>query len=110
MSTTKETIGYILSKLGQTSVFRARAMFGEYALYANDKVVALVCDDMLYVKICPASSPLEGACEQDAPYPGAKPHYVVGEEQLDSLADLPNILIAIARSFPPKKKKTSKKG
>jgi len=26
-------------------------MFGEYALYCGDKVVALVCDDQLFVKI-----------------------------------------------------------
>ena len=26
-------------------------MFGEYALYCDGKVVALVCDDALYVKI-----------------------------------------------------------
>ena len=36
----------------------SRAMFGEYALYADGKVVALVCDDLLYVKILPASAAL----------------------------------------------------
>jgi TfoX/Sxy family transcriptional regulator of competence genes len=45
MSTQKETIEYILEKLGDYKRFSARAMFGEYALYADGKVVALVYDD-----------------------------------------------------------------
>jgi TfoX/Sxy family transcriptional regulator of competence genes len=81
-------------------------MFGEYALYADGKVVALVCDDLLYVKILAPSSMLESLCEKDAPYPGAKPHYVISEDQLSTLEDLPDILFAIAASLPiPKKKK-----
>ena len=42
MSTQKETIAFILQILGSEH-FTARAMFGEYALYADGKVVALVC-------------------------------------------------------------------
>lgn len=104
MSTSKETIKYILGKLGGFPHFTAKAMFGEYALYADGKVVALICDDILYVKIHLASSLLEDKCDKDSPYPGAKPHYVVDEEQLDSLTTLPNILIEIAKSLPEKKR------
>lgn len=103
MSTSRETIGFILKKLKNTPRFTVRAMFGEYALYADQKVVALVCDDLLYVKICPASEILENKCEKDSPYPGAKLHYVVSEENLDDLPDLPAILLAIAKSLPAKK-------
>ncbi len=105
MSTQHETIEFIIEKLGDPKVFTARAMFGEYALYAKGKVVALVCDDQLYVKILPASSALETLCEKDAPYPGAKPHYVVEESQLSSIEHLPDILLDIASSLPAKKKK-----
>ena len=105
MSTSKDTIKFILQKLRNTSLFSTRAMFGEYALYADAKVVALVCNDLLYVKICPASSSLEDTCEKDSPYPGAKLHYVVDEEHLDGITTLPEILIAIAKSLPAKKVK-----
>ena len=80
-------------------------MFGEYALYADGKVVALVCDDQLYVKVLPASSSLEKLCEKDSPYPGAKPHYVIEEDRLVEMEDLPRILFAIAKSLPAKKQK-----
>ena len=106
MSTQKETIEFILDSLGGSKRFSARAMFGEYALYAGGKVVALVCDDQLYVKILPASAELEKLCEKDAPYPGAKPHYVVEESQLRDLEELPETLYRIAKSLPARKKKT----
>jgi TfoX/Sxy family transcriptional regulator of competence genes len=104
MATQKETVEFLLAKLRQPTCFSARAMFGEYAVYADGQVVALICDDQLYVKILPASQELEALCEKDAPYPGAKPHYLVEEGQLTTLTTLPNILIAIATSRAKKKK------
>lgn len=98
MATQKETIEFILDKLRDRRRFTARAMFGEYALYADGKVVALVCDDRLYVKILPASRALESLCEKGEPYPGAKPHYLVDEGQIAMLESLPSVLFAVARS------------
>lgn len=111
MATSKETIEHILNELHSPKVFTARAMFGEYALYASGTVVALVCDDQLYVKIVPESQMLESICEQGSPYPGAKPHYVVEERQLAQLDELPDILKAIAkgRKKKPIKGKGSKR-
>ncbi len=77
-------------------------MFGEYALYADGKTVALICGDTLYVKIVPASVSLRNLCEQDSPYPGAKPYYSVSDDLLSSIESLPSILRAIARSLPEK--------
>ena len=115
MATQKETIDFILEQL-QKSLddgnspkprFSARAMFGEYALYADEKTVALVCDDLLYVKIQEESAALAHICEVGEPYPGARPHYIVEEDMLARLDELPDILIAIAatRTQPKKKKK-----
>jgi TfoX/Sxy family transcriptional regulator of competence genes len=103
MSTQKETVDFILEKLGDTERFATRAMFGEYALYADSKVVALICNDQLYVKIVPASRELADVCDTDAPYPGAKQHYVVEEVQLSQIPGLSELLIAIAASLPAKK-------
>lgn len=109
MSTQKETVEFILGKLRDRSRFSARAMFGEFALYADGKVVALICDDLLHVKILPASQALEHQCEKRAPYPGAKPHYIVDEGQLSTLESLPAILGAVAESIPVKKSKAKQK-
>src|SRR4051812_26681894 len=104
MATNSETIEFLLAKLRNAKRFSARAMFGEYALYADGKVVALVCDDLLYVKMVPASSALEGLCEKGSPYPGAKPHYIVDEGQLSTITSLPEILFTIAAALPMKRK------
>ncbi len=109
MATAEQTVEFILEQLGRSEHFSVRAMFGEYALYADSKVVALICDDQLYVKIVPASAELERVCEKDSPYPGAKPHYLVEESQLSELEDLPGILIDIAASLPAKKKTIKRK-
>lgn len=106
MATQKETVDFILAKLREPKRFSARAMFGEYALYADGEVVALICDDRLYVKILPASRALENLCEQAEPYPGAKPHYLIEEGQLATLPDLPAILFDIAKSRATKPKKS----
>ena len=107
MATEKATVEFILQKLRPAGRFSARAMFGEYALYADERVVALVCDDRLYVKILPASKALELECEQASPYPGAKPHYIVEEGQLSTMETLPGILLSVAASIPERKKKGS---
>ena len=105
MSTHKETVDFILEQLGNSKHFAVRAMFGEYALYADGKVVALICDDLLHVKIVPESKELEAVCEKGSPYPSAKFHYVVAEEQLSSIENLPEILRNIAKKLPEKKAK-----
>lgn len=109
MSTQKATVDFILQALGRSRRFSARAMFGEYALYADGKVAALVCDDQLYVKILPASAALDG-CERDSPYPGAKPHYVVDEGRLARMEGLGTILLGIAAALPAKKLRTKTVG
>lgn len=123
MATQKETVDFILEKLegmndeyvhtntstntrnstNDTGVFSTRAVFGEYALYANNKVVALICDDQLFVKIMPASAKLEDICEKSEPYRGAKPYYLVEESQLSQIDGLVRILFDIAKSLPEKK-------
>ncbi len=116
MSTQKETVEFILEKLGEPKHFSVRAMFSEYALYADPSKgssrvgskVGLVCNDQLYVKILPESAELEDLCEKDEAYPGSKKFYVVEEGELSKIKNLPDILLNIAKSLPEKKKKTKK--
>jgi TfoX/Sxy family transcriptional regulator of competence genes len=109
MATRPETVEFILGKLRDRETFSSRSMFGEYALYADGKVVGFVCDDLLHVKILPASAELESQCEKGAPYPGAKLYYLVDEGQLSTMDRLPAILRAVGESVPVKKKTSRKK-
>lgn len=106
MSTSRETVDFILESLGDKSRFSVRAMFGEFALYADGKVVGLICNDQLYIKILPVSSGLNEICEQDSPYSGAKPCYLIEESQLQQIDNIASMLLEMAKSLPlPKKKK-----
>jgi TfoX/Sxy family transcriptional regulator of competence genes len=71
MATSKDFAEYILDQVGDERA-RTRAMFGEYALYYDEKVVALLCDNIVYVKQTESSEELLAENEQGHPYPGAK--------------------------------------
>ena len=60
MATSETTIGFLLDQLSNLPGVRARKMFGEYALYCGELVVALVCDDQLFVKITVPGKALVG--------------------------------------------------
>ena len=109
MATRKETVEFILQKLRDPRRFGTRAMFGEYALYADGKVAGLICDNLLHIRIVEASKELESLCEKGPPYPGAKPYYIIDESQLSTIENLPGILVSVANSMPDKKKNSRKK-
>ena len=107
MSSRAETVAALLDALRGAEGLSARAMFGEYALYLDGRVVALVCDDTLYIKpVAGARAALPGA-ELAPPYPGAKPH-LVAAEALDDPDPAIAALRAAAREVPmpkPRKRK-----
>jgi TfoX/Sxy family transcriptional regulator of competence genes len=83
-------------------------MFGEFAIYCGEKVVALVCDNQLFVKPTLAGKALLGDPSLAPPYPGAKSHFLI--DDLDDAEFLSAIIAATARELPmPKAKPAGKK-
>ena len=76
MGTRAETVEHLLDSLAPLPL-SAHKMFGEYALYLDGKVVALVCDDQLYLKPTPGAKAALPDCPTGPPYPGAKLHLLV---------------------------------
>lgn len=73
MGTSESTIIYIEEQLSSLSGIRTRKMFGEYALYYMDVVVALVCDDQVFIKPTQEGEKFaEGKWTKGYAYPGAK--------------------------------------
>jgi len=50
MASRQSTVDYLLEQIKEAGTVSYKKMFGEYAIYCNGKVVALVCDDELFVK------------------------------------------------------------
>jgi TfoX/Sxy family transcriptional regulator of competence genes len=106
MATRGETVDAILDAVGEG--IRARRMFGEVALYLRGKVVALVCDDTLFVKPTAEGRGLEPGLADGPPYPGAKPHLVVPGEMWDEGDRLRALLDVTEAALPaPKPRKVS---
>lgn len=109
MATSPSTIDSILAVVSEGSGVSARKMFGEYGLFLDGKMVALVCDDILFVK--PTTSGLDflGEHELGAPYPGAKPCAIVSERFLLKRGALEKLLSKTAAELPAPKPKASAK-
>lgn len=107
MGTSADTVVAILEAAGPGA--SARRMFGEVALYREGKVVALICDDRLFLKPTAPGRALLPDAEEAPPYPGAKPHLVMPEESWDEPGLLPALLAATADTLPAPKPKKPKK-
>ena len=107
MPTQQRTVEFLLEQMAGAGPLAARPMFGEYAVYVDAKVVALICDDQLYVKPTPAGRALLGPGWPEAPpYGGAKPALVIPGERWDDRAWLAALVRATADALPaPKPKK-----
>jgi DNA transformation protein and related proteins len=109
MATSQSMIDFILDQLSPLTSVRAKKMFGEYALYCDEKVVALVCDNQLFVKTTPAGKALLGKrCQMGEAYPGAKPSMVIGADELDNSERLCALLRVTADALPAPKAKRVK--
>lgn len=109
MATRKDTAAFILEQLGHPDRFSVKPMFGEFALYANGKPVAFICDDQLFVKIMPESAALDH-CERGHPYPGSKDYYLVPEHVIVGERKLAGVLLRMGEVLPlPKAKKKRRK-
>lgn len=98
MATEKATVDYVVDQLGDLNV-RTRAMFGEYALYCDEKVAGFICDDTLFLK---TGSAIEndlndawlGPC-----YPGSKDYYGIPGDCLEDHEWLQTHVQAVADSL-----------
>lgn len=111
MSTKQSTIDFILEQIEQAGSVAAKKMFGEYALYCDSKVVALVCDEQLFVKPTEKGKAFLQEYQEGCPYPGAKPYLLIEGDQWDDAEWLSELIRITAMELPlpkPKKKKSAK--
>ncbi|HZX30292.1 MAG TPA: TfoX/Sxy family protein [Rhodocyclaceae bacterium] len=83
MASDQDFVEYIRDQISGAGSITFRKMFGEYAVYANGKVVALVCDNQLFLKPTVGGRAFIGKPTEAPPYPGAKPHFLIGDELED---------------------------
>lgn len=80
MSSDEDLVKFIAEQMGDAGVIRYRKMFGEYALYCDEKVVALICDDKLFVKTTEGGRSFIGNPLEAPAYPGARLSFLIEDK------------------------------
>jgi DNA transformation protein and related proteins len=100
-------VEYVRDQINGAGEVSFKKMFGEYAIYYDNKVVALVCDNQLFVKPTVGGRSLIEQVVEAPPYPGAKPYFLIGE-QLDDREWMSNLIQLTASELPVPKPKKAK--
>jgi TfoX/Sxy family transcriptional regulator of competence genes len=108
MASDLDFVEFVVDHIENTGTITYRKMFGEYAVYCEGKIVALICDNRLFVKPTEAGRALIGDVVEASPYPGAKPAFLI-EERLEDTEWLSELVRVTEKELPPSKPKKKKK-
>ena len=103
--TTPETVETLLECIAGAGDVRAQKMFGEYAVYCDEKVVALACSDELFVKNTDAGREIAPSLQLLPAYPSAKPGLHVPKDRWDDTIWMAKLIRITADALPRKKTK-----
>ena len=109
MASKQSIADFIVEQISVAGAVTAKKMFGEYAIYCDGKVVALVCDDKLFVKLTVAGKAFAGKMKEAPAYVGAKSSLLVPAEKWDDSEWLSGLIRITAAELPVSKKKPARK-
>ena len=107
MASDQDFVDFVVDQLDPDCGMTYRKMFGEYGLYADGLMVAMVCDNRLFVKRTPGGEAWIGDPVEAPPYPGAKPIFLI-EDRLEDGPWLSELIRITRRELPPPKRKRSR--
>jgi len=111
MATKAVTADYLVGQIASAGEVYARKMFGEYGVYCNGRMIALICDDQLFIKPTEAGRNYLENVEEAPPYPGSKDWFLIPEDNWDDEVWLSELVRLTATEVPlpkPKKPKAKK--
>lgn len=109
MATQQSVVDFIVEQASGAGLVTGRKMFGEYALFCAGKLVALVCDDQLFVKPTGAGRAHLVHPTEAPPYKGAKPCFLIPGDRWDDAAWLSRLIRLTADELPAPVKKPPRK-
>lgn len=107
MASNVEFVKYIADQLSEAGEVTYKKMFGEYGMYLDGKIFAVICNNQLYVKITEAGRLLMPELEMAPPYEGAKNYFLF--EEIDNKKLLNEFVSATWDELPVPKPKKPKK-
>ncbi len=110
MSSDPKTVAYIVDQGSAAGDVFARPMFGEHGLCCDGKMVAIIGQDQLFVKMTAGGRSHAADADERTPYPGAKPCLLIDPERWDDRDWLAELLRITAAELPAPKPKRHKAG
>lgn len=108
MASNLQFVQFVADILYSAGEITYRKMFGEYGVYCDGKIFALICDNQLFVKITDIGKTLAPDLKTASPYDGAKPYFLI--ENIEDKEFLVPFVEATCRELPePKPKKNKNK-
>lgn len=109
MKNDPDFIQYVCDQLADDCEVAYRHMFGGTTLYSKGKVVALICDNQLFVKPTEAGRAYIGDVTEAPAYEGSKDFFLI-EDQIDDSGWLTELIRLTELELPkPRPRKKRKK-
>ena len=108
MATSAATAAHMLDAMSGAAGVSVRKMFGEYGVFLDGRMVAVICDDQLFLRPTPGTRALLPDVVEAIPFHGAKPYLLLGDE-LDDSDLIAAALNRAAQDLPLPKPKSPRK-
>ena len=107
MASDKKFVEFVIDQIVKAGTITARSMMGEYVVYSDAKLFALICDNKLFIKPTDSGRAFINNVVEAPPYPGAKNCFLIEEklEDREWLSELVRITVKELPEPKPKKKK-----
>ncbi len=108
MASDKDFVDFVVAQMGDAGLITSKKMFGEYVLYCDGKVIALICDNQLFVKQTDKGRAYIGKPVEVPPYLGAKLYFLI-EDKFEDRHWISELIRITDRELPDSKKKQPRK-
>ena len=106
MASDKEFVRFVCEQLSGAGEISSRRMFGEAAVYLQDIVIGLICDNQFFLKPTDAGRAMIGVPAEAPPFPGANAWFLMAD--LDDPEFLADLARTTAAALPRKQLKGKK--
>ncbi|NND32097.1 MAG: TfoX/Sxy family protein [Saprospiraceae bacterium] len=108
MASEQSFVEFILGQIQDAGDIKAKKMFGEYGLFSNKKMFAVICDNNLFMKPTTAGREFIGNVVEAPPYPGAKASFLI-EEKIEDRDWLSHLVRITVKELPEPKPRKNRK-
>jgi TfoX/Sxy family transcriptional regulator of competence genes len=95
----KSFVEFVVDQIRDIGNISYKYMFGGCAIYCGNKVVALICNNQLFVKPTQGGEQFIKAVDKMPPYPGAKQYFLI-ENKIEDKEWLSNLIRITTRELP----------